>query len=493
MEKAFPSTDNLESVAQYRPGVASRIANLLTGGLYGMASGTTQRSVDAERARQALFQENLQNRLMQRRRMEQLLEGAQQAGISSEESATLINDPTQLYNRINEMRMRESLAKETGRQMGVSGDQGPIQTQTPQESRAFGIGMAEGQADQFNKNLQLSRLKQSAQSLGIQISDQDTEESIRAKIGQQSAEASQKKSYELSQKSKVEEAVAGLKLAGKTVPTNDQEAVALWNQTKAEAPTRSQLAKEKALDNFNEAVASGEQQKIDRTFNLLTVDQKRDLNNRRAAGRKPEITEKQYNELVDLADVYTNAANSAESIGLLVGAKNVPEISRLSFNSLQSAIRDKSSKFFTQGDNDFKIQRVIQELSDLAAGKRNDLFGASLTPQELLESKALFYDRNSANFLPQALSFIDRIFSKDKFQYYEDRYDIDEKLRNKVQEARDTWSGMRNSFKGWEAPSSAKEKLSKSGLKTNAPAAGGTNAPAAGKTTSGKGFKIISE
>jgi hypothetical protein len=154
---------------------------------------------------------------------------------------------------------------------------------------------------------------------------------------------------------------------------------------------------------------------------------------------------------------------------------------------------DENAILFTQGDNDFKIQRVIQELSDLAAGKRNDLFGASLTPQELLESKSLFYDRNSANFLPQALSFIDRIFSKDKFQYYEDRYDIDKMLLNKVQEARDTWSSMRNSFKGWEAPSSAKEKLSRSGLKSTAPAAGGTNAPAAGKTTSGKGFKIISE
>jgi hypothetical protein len=34
---------------------------------------------------------------------------------------------------------------------------------------------------------------------------------------------------------------------------------------------------------------------------------------------------------------------------------------------------------------------------------------------------------------------------------------------------------MRNSFKGWEAPSSAKEKLSRSGLKSTTPAAGGTN------------------
>jgi hypothetical protein len=61
----FDSAD-IETQARYRPGVASNIFNVLTGGLAGQITGSTQRAQEAARARQALLQEDLDKRNEQR-------------------------------------------------------------------------------------------------------------------------------------------------------------------------------------------------------------------------------------------------------------------------------------------------------------------------------------------------------------------------------------------------------------------------------------------
>jgi hypothetical protein len=63
--KYFDPAD-IETQARYRPGVASNIFNVLTGGLAGQISGSTQRAQEAARARQALLQEDLDKRTEQR-------------------------------------------------------------------------------------------------------------------------------------------------------------------------------------------------------------------------------------------------------------------------------------------------------------------------------------------------------------------------------------------------------------------------------------------
>jgi hypothetical protein len=467
---AEQSIQDLEQVAKYRPGAVSQIANLLTGGLYGMASGTTAKNVEAQRARQALFQENLQNRLMQRRRMEQLLEGAQQAGISSEEAGTLINDPTQLYNRINEMRMRESLAKETGRQMGVSGDQGPIQTQTPQESRAFGIGMAEGQADQFNKNLQLSRLKQSAQSLGIQISDQDTEESIRAKIGQQSAEASQKTSDELARKRKTDEANAGLRLLGIEVPKDDQDAIALWNQKQAEAPTRAQQGVQRNLDKFYTAVESGDQNKIREAYSALPPSLRSDPKTMESAGINPVIPPEVRKEIPSIMKQYEEAGIAAQAIADLVGSNDYRTVSRDSFNELTYKLNKQKDKFFKSDAERDAVNEVIQAFSTLVSSGRKSLFGASLTSSELAEAQDIWAKKDSADFLPRALRFIDRVHSRPRIKEMSETYSgVSKKLVEDEAKYLSQYDSTVSKIKGF------RRSVRPSATESAAPAAGGTN------------------
>ena len=69
---------DLEQAAKYRPGAVSQIANLLTGGLYGMASGATQKSEDASTARQFLLQNRMQE-LQQQRMLDRIERGRQES------------------------------------------------------------------------------------------------------------------------------------------------------------------------------------------------------------------------------------------------------------------------------------------------------------------------------------------------------------------------------------------------------------------------------
>jgi hypothetical protein len=68
---AEQSIQDLEQAAKYRPGAVSQIANLLTGGLYGMASGATQKSADAATARKFLLENRMQD-IQQQRMLERI-------------------------------------------------------------------------------------------------------------------------------------------------------------------------------------------------------------------------------------------------------------------------------------------------------------------------------------------------------------------------------------------------------------------------------------
>jgi hypothetical protein len=62
----YPNVGSLEQAAQYRTGVPTRLLNVLTGGLAGQISGSTEKAQEAARARQVLLQEDLDKRNEQR-------------------------------------------------------------------------------------------------------------------------------------------------------------------------------------------------------------------------------------------------------------------------------------------------------------------------------------------------------------------------------------------------------------------------------------------
>lgn len=356
---------DLEQAAKYRPGAVSQIANLLTGGLYGMASGTTQKSVDAERARQALFQENLSNRLMQRRRMESLLDQAGNLGIPKQEAQKLVSeDPALLANRMNEIKMRQTLSQETGRQMGLAGEQGPIQTQTPMEGQAFSLGQLSGQSDRFKEERDLDESTKTAAALGIPVPQGATSSAIKSLIGQQQGMVAQRESAKIGREAQVDAAKAFLRAEGEEIPQDGLDAIARMNQIKSGALTRTQQAQQNNLQNFEDAYASGNEAETKAAYNRLTPqDRKNPVIQQQALALGVKVftlPPKDIAELRKAADRDRHAVSAANAIQSLVGVRNIAEVSQMSFNQLKRWAQDKRNKQFMQTPEGESVARVIQ-------------------------------------------------------------------------------------------------------------------------------------
>lgn len=486
---------DLEQAAKYRPGAVSQIANLLTGGLYGMASGTTQKSVDAERARQALFQENLSNRLMQRRRMESLLDQAADFGIPKQEAQKLVSeDPALLANRMNQIKMRQTLSQETGRQMGLAGEQGPIQTQTPMEGQAFSLGQLSGQAERFKEERDLDEATKTATALGIPVPQGATSSAITALIAREQAKSSQRESFNLSNKQKADNARAFLRANNKPVPENDSDAIVSAGLVEKNLPSAAELERESRINAFNDAYDSGDVNNIKSAYNLLSNQDRKNPDFQQKAlvlGVKVfTLPPKDMAELRVAADRDRHAVSAANAIQALVGAKDIAEVSQMSFNQLKRWADDKKNKQFMQSPEGRSISRVIQNYEGLISKGRKELFGASLTGNELASAKTIFGEGDSANFLTTAMDHIDSIFQKNTASEFDRQgFMVPKSLLEDAEKARSKWNQVSSGIKGWKSQYAPIE--GSVGAAGAAPS--GTNAPAAGKTGSGKSFKIISD
>lgn len=482
MAQAFPDTTNIEEISKYRPGVASRIANLLTGGIFGNVSGISEKSQEAEQARRVLLQEEFQNRAMKRRRMEELLQGAQEAGIPSNEASDLMADPARLANRIRDLKMREQIAGVIGQQMGITGEQGPVQFQSPVEGQAFRLGQATGSLAQFRDERERQKATeeaiQTARALGIQIPAGATPEAIRALVAQQSATAAQTAAASLREKSAEDEAKAYLEAVGEEVPTSGKAAIARVTQIREGAPTRTQRTQQENLERF---FGETDPQRKKELFSALTPSQQKLPNVRQFAGVKDKAPKDVEKEINSLADRYAKANIAASSIAAISGASDISDISQKNFNELRQIVYGKQASILGETAEREKIRRVIQNIEGLVAGTRKDLFGASLTGNELASARSMFGDPNRANFLQSALDFIDSVFSQNKIGDYSEIYDIPEARIKKYENELNKWKKTSGSIKGWKSQFS--DELSQS--------QGVTNAPASGRLGTGKTFRIV--
>lgn len=466
---------DLEQAAKYRPGAVSQIANLLTGGLYGMASGATQKSADAERARQALFQENLSNRLMQRRRMESLLDQAADFGIPKQEAQKLVSeDPALLANRMNQIKMRQTLSQETGRQMGLAGEQGPIQTQTPMEGQAFSLGQLSGQAERFKEERDLDEATKTATALGIPVPQGATSSAITALIAREQAKSSQRESFNLSNKQKAENARAFLRANNKPVPENDSDAIASADLVEKKLPSAAALERDSRINAFYDAVKSGvDQDAIRRAYDNLPSDAKRDPDIQDRAGINPMIPPEVRKEIPVIMKQYEEAGVAAQAIATLVGSKDYRTVSKDSFNELTYKLNKQKDKFFKSDEERDAINEVVTSFKTLVSSQRKVLFGASLTASEFEEAKDLWAQKDSADFLPRALRFIDRIHSKARIKEMSERYsgvpknavEQESKYLKEYDNVISNIKGFRSKARRLQAPAPADQS-------------GGTNAPA---------------
>jgi hypothetical protein len=80
----YPDVGTLEQAAQYRTGVPTRLLNVLTGGLAGAISGSTEKAQEAVSARRALLEEDLMFKRMKAQRQLMLEEDLKRSAADRE-------------------------------------------------------------------------------------------------------------------------------------------------------------------------------------------------------------------------------------------------------------------------------------------------------------------------------------------------------------------------------------------------------------------------
>jgi hypothetical protein len=424
--------------------------------------------------------------------MEGLLNQAAEFGIPKQEAQQLVaEDPASLTNRMNDIKMRRMLSEEAGKrvaQMELSGEQGPIQMQAPVDNRAFSLGKVAGQKEFEKEQEDLNEAKKTAETLGITVPAGANTPAIKSLINQQNATFSVQASIEAGRKPKEEEAIEYLKQVGEPVPKSGAAAIVAAQRHAQSEPTRAQQGVQRNLDKFYTAVDSGDRNQIREAYSALSPSLQNNPEIMSAGGINPRIPAEVRKEIPSIMKQYEEAGIAAQAIADLVGSNDYRTVSRDSFNELTYKLNKQKDKFFKSDAERDAVNEVIQAFSTLVSSGRKSLFGASLTSSELAEAQDIWAKKDSADFLPRALRFIDRVHSRPRIKEMSETYSgVSKKLVEDEAKYLSQYDSTVSKIKGF------RRSVRPSATEPAAPADGGTNAPAPGKTTSGKGFKIISE
>ena len=484
----YPDPANIEEAAKYRPGVASNIFNVLTGGLAGQITGSTQKAQEAARARQALLQEEFGKRDEQRMLERQLLINSIQQGIELSPGGTFDERMTDFRNKS----VRKTLAAAQGAREGIQSPTGPYQSPY-QSDPAFQIAAAQAQGDlekrraEFEQQSNLERAKLGP-NLVAQLGAYGVTASPDMPVGQLSAMLEQERARSQSRiysEDRGNQAKAGLMFLqqkgeipmvvdiGKMSP---EEAVAQYNILGEEyrqknrdfAFERKAEAENKAVDDFNLLLSNPnrDQEALKKAYLKLPKDSKIE-EYRIAAGVARPATAKENESLDKYISAVDRSSKLAESMANLAGLGEISKVSKSDFNAFTSWFRGLENKFGVEDTRLRSINNVVQEFQALIAQQRKDFFGASLTDNEFEVAKQLFADPKQANFLPRVIELVDSIMSKDEIQRKYERRGIfvDPATKKDVQDARNQWIETKKqyNFGGLGAPSGglSPEKMSR--------------------------------
>jgi hypothetical protein len=461
----YPDPADIEAQAKYRPGVASNIFNVLTGGLAGAVTGSTQRGQEAARARQALLQEEFGKRDEQRMLDRQLMINALQQGIEAPTGATLEEKMADFRNKS----LRRQIAAGEGMGYGLGQTMGPSQYEA---EPAFKI--AATQAAKQTKDLEVPELVAGLSAYGVEARPDMPAGQLRGML-QQAVARSQS---QIPAEERGKQARAGLSFLQQKgeIPMvedlskiPDEEAVVRFNILGEEyrqknrdfAFERKAEAENKAVDDFNLLLSNPnrDQEALKKAYLKLPKDSRLE-EYRIAAGVNRPATPKETESLDKYVAAVDRSSALAGSIQSLVGNRSIPDVSQESFNGFTSWMRGAKNKLGAEDPSLRSINNVVQEFQALIAQQRKDFFGASLTDNEFEVAKELFADPNQANFLPRVLSLVDSIMSKDEIQrkYTRRGIFVDSETKKDVNDARSKYSKIKSELNFGNSGSARNEK-----------------------------------
>jgi hypothetical protein len=475
----YPSAEDIETQAKYRPGVASNIFNVLTGGLAGQITGSTQRAQEAARARQALLQEEFGKRDEQRMLERQLMINALQQGIAAPEGATL----EEKMADFNRKKIRRDVASGEGRVYGYGQTMGPSQYEA---EPAFKVAASESQAESARRlgeitqrrDIAAEENRQFLQGRNIAIPAGATPGQLEAL--RRTEDIKMQSSIPFEQRGEVAKAgLRRLQASGAYPSPMDVSKMTAAQAIAEEEPASKQYAESQRVSAFQKreqqeqnavrgfmqeaAKEAPDKAKLQEMFYGLPVDAQKDARNRQIAGVTNVATPKEREQLTKYSGLLSMAQTLFGNISELAKSEDLSKVSQQNFNGFTSWFRGIQNKYGSEDPKVALLNEIVQQFEKVVAGTRKDLFGASLTGNELASARSQFGDPNSANFLPRMITFLDGVFSRDVVQ--EDFKDfgiqVPEALEKRTQDARNSWLKARESFNfGGKKASSASGGLS---------------------------------
>ena len=453
----YPDPANIEEAAKYRPGVASNIFNVLTGGLAGQITGSTQKAQEAARARQALLQEEFGKRDEQRMLERQLMINALQQGIELSPGGTLEEKMADFRNKS----LRRTLAAGEGAGFGLGQTMGPSQYEA---EPAFKIAATESQNLMARRKAELEQTKQleapdlvaGLAAYGVQASPDMPVGQLKSLLQQSVAKSQSQIPLETSGiRAKAQlRTLQGMGFVPSPVDIgsmSDAEAIAnadIYGRQQQQsdyigAAQRAAKADTQALKTFNQLLATPNVDKntLQEAYYNLGKDEQKNEEFRILAQVPRAATTKENESLDKYISAVDRSSKLAESISNLAGLGEISKVSKSDFNAFTSWVRGLENKFGAEDTRLRSINNVVQEFQALIAQQRKDFFGASLTDNEFETAKELFADPKQASFLPRVIQLVDSIMSKDEIQRKYDRRGIfvDPATKKDVQDARNQW------------------------------------------------------
>lgn len=454
---ATPQFGNLEQQATQRINPLLKGLSMLTGGIAGELTGTNEQIRQQRAARRALLQEDLQKRDEQRALERQLMINALQQGVGQLEGATFEERMADFQKK----RLQKQIIEDEGYIYGIGQSVGP----SPYESDpTFKAGALRGEQE-FAKRKAAAALEEQIQ--GKKIEDEIRGFGATPRAGAPTGELrgqlerlrmeTQSRIPVESRASQAKAELTALQGMG-FVPSpmnieslTPEQAIAqadiygrkYQQESYVGAFDRKVKAERKAIDEFNVEAGKDapDQTKLKTLFYDLPTDAQKDARNRMIAGVTQAPTPKERESLVKYREMLGGAQNLATSLSSLAGSENLAKVSQDNFNGFQSWLRGIKNKYGAEDSRLRTINDIVQQFEAVVAGKRKDLFGASLTGNELESARQQFADPKSANFLPRMVQFLDGVFSRDVVNedYKQFGIQVPAELEKTVQDARQKW------------------------------------------------------
>ena len=464
----YPDPANIEAQAQYRPGVGSNIFNVLTGGLAGQITGSTQRGQEAARARQALLQEEFGKRDEQRMLDRQLMINALQSGVDAPVGADIYARMADIKNKV----LRKTLAAGEGAASVYNNTMGPSQYEG---DPAYRISATQAQNQMAQRRAELLQTKDLARETDIPelvagLSAYGVEARPDMPAGQLRGMLQQAVARSQSQipaEERVKQARAGLSFLQQKgeIPMvedlskiPDEETVVRFNILGREYEQknrdyqfeRKRKSEQESLKGFMQELKAEkpDKEKLQSLYSLLPQSSQDNEEFRVSAGVTRPMAKDERDALNSYVEGLGMAGTLAQSISALQGTGDLAKVSQKGFNGFKSWITGIKNKYGVEDPRYAALNDVIQEFEGYVSGKRKTLFGASLTGNELMSAKRLFGDPESANFLPRALKLIDSAFKDDLIdkRFNRNAIFVDQATQREIQDARQNWFNTRDQF-----------------------------------------------